>query len=175
VRRGLLRPEPGDPLLCVSWTAGLLPDDVTDVLRDERLRREASGSVGTHAFGHPDARWLGSDGAWYRRRDSNSQIPAESAAFVEDFEGEDSATSPTDAAKCANPGCVDSGLDAARVPSSAVPATSADALALAIKLAIDAGDLDGAAVLLDAARRTRARPVAHLDVVRSRDEGTGKG
>jgi hypothetical protein len=59
--------------------------------------------------------------------------------------------------------------------ADAGPTTSADALKLAVKLALDEGDLDGAAMLLDVARKTRPRPLVHLEAVRRRDDGEGTG
>jgi hypothetical protein len=53
------------------------------------------------------------------------------------------------------------------------PMTSDEALRLAIKLAVDEGDFDRAAVLLDAAKRTRPRAVTHLETVRGRGDGRG--
>jgi hypothetical protein len=61
-----------------------------------------------------------------------------------------------------------------RVESSLSPPTAEDALRLAIKLAVDKGDLDRAGALLDVAKRTKARPVTALDVVRARrDDAEG--
>jgi hypothetical protein len=50
--------------------------------------------------------------------------------------------------------------------------TAEDALRLAIKLAVDEGDLDRAAALIEAAKRTKPRPVTALEVVRRRDRGS---
>ncbi len=58
---------------------------------------------------------------------------------------------------------------------NAGPTTSADALTMAIKLALDEGDLDGAASLLDVARKMKPGPVVHLEAVRRRDEDAGTG
>jgi hypothetical protein len=57
----------------------------------------------------------------------------------------------------------------------APPLTSAAALKLAVKLALDEGDLDGAAALLDVARKLKPRPVVDLRAVRRRDDDEGTG
>jgi len=54
------------------------------------------------------------------------------------------------------------------------PQTAEEALRLAIVLCVEAGDLEGAEVLLEAAKRTKPRPVAQLTLARWRDEGGRK-
>ena len=67
-----------------------------------------------------------------------------------------------------------SGSEAVDDSGGAAPTTADAALRLAIKLAVDASDFDTAAVLLEAAKRTKPRAVRPLEAVRRRDEETGK-
>ncbi len=53
------------------------------------------------------------------------------------------------------------------------PATAADALRMAVKLALDAGDLDAAADALALLRRMQPRPVTALEAVRRRRDDDG--
>ena len=68
------------------------------------------------------------------------------------------------------------GLEAtASAPATpSAPTTGTDALKLAVRLLLDAGDLDAAAEVIALMKRAKPKPVAHLEAVRARRDDDGK-
>jgi len=102
------------------------------------------------------------------RQDESSRIVTDPRAERTDST-RTAGVQPNEVAVTASP----SPTAAGRAPEARVddmPMTSEEALRLAIKLAVDESDFDRAAVLLDAAKRTRPRAVTRLEAVRGRGE-----